>query len=46
MKIKITIGSIVFDLEDKQDYSFVNNLDKVKDLITHIVEQHNKIELK
>jgi hypothetical protein len=46
MKITIKIGENQYELSDISDKSIYYSVKELKDLITHIVEQNNKIEPK
>jgi len=43
MKITIKIGNNLYELSDTSDNSIRYTIDELKNLITHIVEQNNKI---
>jgi hypothetical protein len=46
MKISIKIKEIEFEISENSDNSIRYTLPEIKDLITHIISEHNKINPK
>jgi hypothetical protein len=44
MKIVIKIKDIEFEVSDSTDRSIYYSVNELKEIITHIVEEHNKIK--